>query len=42
MRGHKGYIDVDLDIIWTIIKRDLPPLIKKLERIISEEDGRPG
>jgi uncharacterized protein with HEPN domain len=36
-----GYIDVDLDIIWTIIKHDLPPLIKKLERIISEEDRRP-
>jgi len=37
-----GYIDVDLDIIWTIIKHDLPPLIKKLERIIAEEDGYAG
>jgi uncharacterized protein with HEPN domain len=35
-----GYIDVDLDIIWTIIEHDLPPLIKKLKRIIAEEDGR--
>lgn len=35
-----GYIDVDLDIIWTIIKHDLPPLIKELERIISKEGGR--
>ena len=35
-----GYIDVDLDIIWTIIKHDLPPLIKQLDRIISREGSR--
>jgi uncharacterized protein with HEPN domain len=35
-----GYIDVDLDIIWTIIKSDLPPLIKQLDRIMSKEGGR--
>ena len=35
-----GYIDVDLDIIWTIIKHDLPPLIKELERIVSKENRR--
>jgi uncharacterized protein with HEPN domain len=35
-----GYIDVDLDIIWTIIKHDLPSLIKELERIIAKESGR--
>jgi uncharacterized protein with HEPN domain len=32
-----GYIDVDLDIIWTIITCDLPPLIKQLKRIIKNE-----
>lgn len=32
-----GYIDVDLDIIWTIVTRDLPPLIIHLERVIAEE-----
>jgi uncharacterized protein with HEPN domain len=30
-----GYIDVDLDIIWTIVKKDLPGLIRKLKRIVK-------
>jgi uncharacterized protein with HEPN domain len=34
-----GYIDVDLDIIWTIVIRDLPPLIRRLQRILKEECG---
>jgi uncharacterized protein with HEPN domain len=34
-----GYIDVDLDIIWTIITKDLPPLIVKLRRILKNEGG---
>jgi uncharacterized protein with HEPN domain len=25
-----GYFDVDLDIVWEIITKDLPPLIEKL------------
>jgi uncharacterized protein with HEPN domain len=32
-----GYIDVDLDIIWTIVTRDLPPLIVRLRRILKNE-----
>lgn len=32
-----GYIDVDLDVIWTIVTQDLPPLIKQLRRILKEE-----
>jgi uncharacterized protein with HEPN domain len=32
-----GYIDVDMDIIWTIVTRDLPPLIARLKRILKEE-----
>ncbi len=34
-----GYIDVDLDIIRTIVTRDLPPLIHQLQRILREEGG---
>jgi uncharacterized protein with HEPN domain len=30
-----GYIDVDLDIIWTIVIHDLPLLIKQLRLILS-------
>ena len=37
-----GYIDVDLDIIWTIVTKDLPPLIEELERILEEEGGDAG
>ncbi len=32
-----GYIDVDLDIIWTIVTTDLPPLIAQLEHIVKQE-----
>ncbi len=32
-----GYIDIDLDIIWTIVTKDLPPLIIKLRRILKNE-----
>ncbi|MDO8635979.1 MAG: DUF86 domain-containing protein [Dehalococcoidia bacterium] len=32
-----GYIDVDLDIIWTIVTKDLPPLVGKLEQILEKE-----
>jgi uncharacterized protein with HEPN domain len=31
-----GYFDVDLDIIWSIIRSDLPPVIKALESILGE------
>jgi uncharacterized protein with HEPN domain len=34
-----GYIDVDLDIIWTIVTRDLPLLITQLGRILKKEQG---
>jgi uncharacterized protein with HEPN domain len=32
-----GYIDVDLDIIRTIVTEDLPPLIVQLRRILKNE-----
>ncbi len=34
-----GYIDVDLDIIWTIVTKDLPTLNKKLRRILRDESN---
>jgi uncharacterized protein with HEPN domain len=26
-----GYFDVDLDIVWNIVTKDLPPLVKKFQ-----------
>lgn len=31
-----GYIDIDLDIIWTIVTKDLPSLIRQLKRVLKE------
>lgn len=33
-----GYDDVNLDILWKIIRNDLPSLITELEDIVDEED----
>jgi uncharacterized protein with HEPN domain len=30
--------DVDLDVMWSIVTRDLPPLLIKLRKIIREEN----
>ena len=30
-----GYDNVDFDILWEIVTRDLPPLIAELERILA-------
>jgi uncharacterized protein with HEPN domain len=32
-----GYVDIDLDVIWSIVTNDLPPLIIKLQLILQEE-----
>jgi uncharacterized protein with HEPN domain len=32
-----GYIDVDLDIVWTIVTKDLPLLIVQLRRLLKDE-----
>jgi uncharacterized protein with HEPN domain len=32
-----GYDAVDLDILWQILKQDLPCLISELERIVTQE-----
>ena len=31
-----GYDAVDLDILWQIVKEDLPPLIDKLEKLVHD------
>lgn len=31
-----AYYDVDLDIVWDTVTRNLPPLITQLERILAE------
>ena len=31
-----GYDAVDLDILWTIVQDDLPPLVDSLENIVDE------
>ncbi len=30
-----GYDSIDLDILWQVVRQDLPPLIAALERIIA-------
>jgi uncharacterized protein with HEPN domain len=32
-----GYDSVDFDILWVIITRDLPIIIRKLEEILGEQ-----
>ena len=32
-----GYDTINFDILWTIIRDDLPPLVEQLEAIIQEE-----
>jgi len=30
-----GYIEIDYDIIWRIVKNDLPSLVKQLEKLLA-------
>jgi uncharacterized protein with HEPN domain len=34
-----GYFNVDLDIVWQIVRHDLPPVITALEAIVPDEDS---
>lgn len=34
-----GYDEVDLDVVWTIVSRELPGLIDELSRLLGELDG---
>jgi uncharacterized protein with HEPN domain len=40
MRNHliHAYFEVDLDIVWDTVSKDLPPLATKLEEIVSVEN----
>jgi len=33
-----AYYDINLNILWRTITKDLPPLIAELEKILSQED----
>ena len=37
-----GYDEVDFDILWQIIKNDLPPLIKQLDGLIDKLEKEQG
>jgi uncharacterized protein with HEPN domain len=32
-----AYFDVNLDVLWRTVQKDLPPLISELQRVVSEE-----
>jgi uncharacterized protein with HEPN domain len=32
-----GYDQVDLDILWQILTRDLPPLVEELEKTVAPD-----
>jgi uncharacterized protein with HEPN domain len=32
-----GYDTINLDIVWEVVKNDLPPLVAELERILSTD-----
>ena len=34
-----GYFSVDLDIVWEIVRHDLPPVVAALDAIASGEDS---
>ena len=34
-----GYFDVNLDVVWETVAKDLPPVIVELEKILSSENG---
>ncbi len=35
-----AYFDINLDILWNTVKKDLPPLISALEKVLGEEDSQ--
>jgi uncharacterized protein with HEPN domain len=39
MRNHliHGYDTIDSDVLWQVLRRDLPPLIASLDRILATE-----
>ena len=37
LKDDHDYMDVDYDVLWEVVARDLPPLIAALENIIPPE-----
>lgn len=35
-----AYYDINLNILWSTVTKDLPPLIAELEKILSSEELR--
>ena len=35
-----GYDDVDLQIVWDVVKRDIPQIKPKIERILIDYEGK--
>lgn len=33
-----AYFDVDLDVLWEIVRTDLPPLVEQLQKITDEAE----
>lgn len=33
-----GYFEIDLDIVWAVIEKDLPPLKTEIEAILSQSE----
>ena len=34
-----GYFDVNLDVVWETVRKDLPPLIAQLEKITASQNN---
>jgi uncharacterized protein with HEPN domain len=32
-----GYFQIDLDVVWAVMEKDLPPLFESLQRILASE-----
>jgi uncharacterized protein with HEPN domain len=35
------YMDVSFDVLWTVVTRDLPPLLEELEKIVPPDEPDP-
>jgi len=34
-----GYFEVDLDIVWQTVKKELPPLIRQMKKVMDKESN---
>lgn len=35
-----GYFDIDLDIVWSTVKEDIPPFLKQIKEVLEKEKNR--